>query len=198
MKSTAGDKRIIVGISGASGVIYAIRLLEVLRERTDLETHVVLSPSAEMTLRVETSYRKEDVQRLAHRYYDYGNVAAAIASGSFLTRGMVIAPCSIRSVGALANSLGDNLIVRAADVCLKENRRVVLLVRETPLHVGHLKLLVRVAEMGAVVLPPVPAFYHEPRNIDDIVMHTIGKVLDQFGIDVQAFRRWQDRMPDVE
>lgn len=198
MTGASADKRLIVGISGASGVIYAIRLLEVLRERTDLETHVVLSPSAEMTLRVETPYRKEDVQRLAHRFYDYHNVAAAIASGSFLTSGMVIAPCSIRSVGALANSLGDNLIVRAADVCLKENRRVVLLVRETPLHVGHLKLLVRVAEMGAVVLPPVPAFYHEPESVDDIVMHTIGKVLDQFGIDVQAFRRWQDRMPEVE
>jgi len=191
------EKRIIVGISGASGAIYAIRLLEVLRERTDLETHVVLSPSAELTLKVETKYTKRDVQELAHRFYDYENVAAAIASGSFLTLGMIVAPCSIRSVGALANSLGDNLLVRAADVCLKESRRVVLVVRETPLHIGHLKLLVRVAEMGAIVLPPVPAFYHQPKELDDIVMHTVGKILDQFNIDVQAFRRWQDRMPEV-
>lgn len=195
---TPPDKRLIVGISGASGVVYAIRLLQILRERTDFETHVVMSPTAELTLRVETKYSTDEVKQLAHRWYDFDNVAAAISSGSFLTRGMVIIPCSVRSLGALVNSLGNNLLVRAADVCLKEKRRVVLVVRETPLHVGHLRLMVNAAEMGAVVLPPVPAFYHNPNSIDDIVLHTVGKVLDQFGIDVQAFRRWQDRMPEIE
>ncbi len=193
----APTNRIIVGISGASGTIYGIRLLQLLRERTDFETHVVVSPSAELAMRIETKFSLEDVKRLAHRFYDYNNVAAAISSGSFLTTGMIVAPCSVRSLGALVNSLGDNLLVRAADVCLKENRRVVLLLRETPLHIGHLRLMVRAAEMGAVLLPPVPAFYHNPTTIDDIVLHTVGKALDQFGIDVKAFRRWQDRMPAI-
>lgn len=192
-----GEKRIIIGISGASGVIYGIRLLELLRERTDFETHLVISPTAELALRIETKYQVADLKRLAHRFHDYKNVAAAISSGSFLTTGMIIAPCSVRTLGALVNSIDDNLLVRAADVCLKESRRVILLVRETPLHIGHLRLMVRAAEMGAVLLPPVPAFYHNPTTIEDLVLHTVGKALDQFGIDVQAFRRWQDRMPDT-
>ena len=196
-QAAAAEKRLIVGISGASGAIYAVRLLQVIRERTDLETHVVVSPTAELTLKLETPYTIKDIEKLAHRIYAYTNVAAAIASGSFLVRGMIIAPCSVRTLGAIANSLGDNLLVRAADVCLKESRRVVLMLRETPLHLGHLRLMVRAAENGAVLLPPVPAFYHQPKSIDDLVMHTVGKALDQFGVDVQAFRRWQDRMPEV-
>lgn len=191
------EKRIIIGISGASGVIYGIRLLELLRERTDFETHLVISPTAELAIRIETDYHVADIKQLAHRFHNYENVAAAISSGSFLTTGMIIAPCSVRTLGALVNSIDDNLLVRAADVCLKESRRVVLLVRETPLHIGHLRLMVRAAEMGAILLPPVPAFYHNPTTIDDLVLHTVGKALDQFGIDVQAFRRWQDRMPDL-
>jgi flavin prenyltransferase len=192
-----GDKRIIIGISGASGVIYGIRLLQLLRERTDFETNLVISPTAELAVRIETDYEIADTKRLAHRSHNYENVAAAISSGSFLTAGMIIAPCSVRTLGALVNSIDDNLLVRAADICLKESRRVVLLVRETPLHIGHLRLMVRAAEMGAVLLSPVPAFYHNLASIDDIVLHTVGEALDQFHIDVQAFRRWQDRMPDI-
>jgi len=196
--SVPPDKRLIIGLSGASGVIYGIRLLEILRERTDIECHVVMTHAAKLTLRVETRYRLSDVQRLAHRFYDFRNLAAALSSGSFRTAGMIIAPCSVRTLGALVNSIDNNLLVRAADVCLKERKPVVLLVRETPFHIGHLRLMVRAAEMGAVILPPVPAFYHKPETIDDLVLHTVGKALDQFGIDVKAFRRWQDRMPEVD
>ncbi|MFQ5667325.1 MAG: UbiX family flavin prenyltransferase [Candidatus Binatia bacterium] len=198
MSQVPGARRIIIGLSGASGVIYGVRLLEVLRERTDMECHVVMTRIAELTLRVETRYRTNDIEQLAHRLYDCSNLAAAISSGSFRTAGMIVAPCSVRTLGALVNSIDDNLLVRAADVCLKERRPVVLLVRETPLHLGHLRLMAQAAEMGAVILPPVPAFYHRPKTIDDLVLHTVGKSLDQFGIDVQAFRRWQDRMPVSE
>ena len=185
------QERMIVGISGASGVIYGVRLLEVLRERTNFECDVIMTPTAELTLRLETKYRRSDVKRVAHRLHDHRNLAASISSGSVQTAGMIIAPCSMRTLGAVVNSLNDNLLVRAADVCLKERRPLVLMIRETPLHLGHLRLLVQAAEIGAVILPPVPAFYQRPKTIDDLIMHSIGKALDQFGVDVRAFRRWQ-------
>jgi 4-hydroxy-3-polyprenylbenzoate decarboxylase len=183
-------KRIIVGITGASGPHYGVRLVEVLREQTGVEIHLVISRGGVETMRYELSREVRSVASLAHQMYEEGDLAAAIASGTFLTDGMVIAPCSIKTLGQLANSLNDNLIVRAADVCLKERRPVVLVVRETPLHLGHLRLMERVTEAGAVVLPPVPAFYHRPITVDEIVNHTVVKILDQFKIHVDLIERW--------
>ncbi|MEW6425484.1 MAG: UbiX family flavin prenyltransferase [Bacillota bacterium] len=181
--------RIIIGITGASGAIYGIRLLEVLR-RQEIETHLIITDSAKKIISVETDYLIEQVEAFADFVYDNHDLGAPLASGSFPADGMIIAPCSIKTVSALAHSFNDNLLVRAADVTLKEKRKIVVVPRETPLHLGHLRLLAALAELGAVIVPPVPAFYHLPKSIDDLINHTVGKVLDQFGIKHQLFRRW--------
>ena len=193
-------KRIIVGLSGASGVIYGIRTLMHLRAVEDVETHVVMSEGAGVNIRIETDYDPDEVLAMADVVHRPDNLAAAIASGSFKTAGMIVAPCSIKSLSAIANSYADNLLTRAADVCLKENRKLVLLVRETPLHKGHLELLVRAADIGAMILPPVPAFYHKPRTIEDIIDQTIGKAFDLLDIEHELFRRWGERRraPEAE
>jgi flavin prenyltransferase len=183
-------KRLMVGISGSSGPHYGVRLLEVLRP-LDVEVHLVMSAAAHRTIEFEMGRDPAEVAALADVRHDERDVGAGPASGTFLTDGMVVAPCSIRTLSAIANSANDNLIVRAADVCLKEGRRLVLVVRETPLHLGHLRLMARAAETGAVILPPVPAFYHRPETIQDLVDHTVAKVLDQFGIHVDLVPRWE-------
>lgn len=182
-------KRLIVGISGASAAIYGIRLLEVLKE-TEVETHLVISSAAKKIILMETDFTVEEVEVMADYVYDIDDLGAAIASGSFKTDGMVIIPCSIKSLSAIANSYGANLLLRAADVTLKERRRLVAVVRETPLHRGHLQLMLRATDMGAIVFPPLPAFYHRPKTVEDIVDHTVGRVLDLFDIDHALFERW--------
>jgi 4-hydroxy-3-polyprenylbenzoate decarboxylase len=182
--------RVVVGISGASGSIYGIRLLEVLRDVPGLETHLIVSRAAKRTLVDETDLRVSDVEALATRVYDDRDIGAALASGSFRTTGMVVAPCSIKTLSALATSHADTLIARAGDVTLKEGRPLVVVVRETPLHVGHLRQMLALAEMGAVILPPVPAFYHRPRTIRDLVDHTVGRVLDRLGIAHGLVTEW--------
>jgi 4-hydroxy-3-polyprenylbenzoate decarboxylase len=174
--------RIVVAITGATGVIYGVRLLEALGGIPDIETHLVFSGPGKRTLIEETDYAVRDVERLARVVHDVKDIGASIASGSFWTAGMVIAPCSIRTAGAIATGVTGNLVTRAADVTLKEGRALILLVRETPLHVGHLRTLVALAEIGATVLPPMPAFYHRPKGIDDLVNHTIARVLDRLGL----------------
>jgi 4-hydroxy-3-polyprenylbenzoate decarboxylase len=184
-------RRIVVAVSGASGAIYGVRLVEVLAERSEVESHLILSASAETTVRYETGRDPDELRRLADAAYDEHEMAAPVASGSFLTSAMVVAPCSMRTLSGVANSANDNLIVRAADVHLKERRPLVLLVRETPLHAGHLRLMAEATAAGAVILPPVPGFYTRPRTIADIVDHTLGKVLDLVGIhDHGLFPRW--------
>ena len=182
-------KRLVVGISGASAAIYGIRLLEVLRER-DVETHLVITPVAKEIILLETDFTVEEVEAMANYAYDIDNMGAAIASGSFKTDGMVIIPCSIKSLSAIANSYSANLLLRAADVTLKERRRLVAVVRETPLHRGHLQLMLRLTDMGAIIFPPLPAFYNRPKTIEDIIDHTVGRVLDFFDIDHTLFERW--------
>ncbi len=184
------NKRLIIGITGASGVIYGIRALEFLATLEEVETHLILSEGAKVNIAVETDYKVEAIQALADVCHSDANLAASIASGSFQTDGMMIVPCSIKTLSGVANSHADNLLVRAADVVLKEQRKLVLVVRETPLHLGHLRLQVQAAECGAVIMPPVPAFYQEPKSVDDIVDHTVGRLLDQFGIDNELFKRW--------
>lgn len=174
--------RLVVGISGASGVIYGIRLLEVLREVPDLETHLVMSSAARKTIALETDRRPAEVAKLADVSYRFNDIAAAISSGSFQTDGMVVIPCSMGTLSAIALSASDNLLTRAADVALKDRRRLVLVPRETPLHLGHLRLMVQVTEMGAVICPPVPAFYQHPATIVEIIDHTLSRVLDLLGI----------------
>ena len=181
--------KLVVGLSGASGVIYGIRFLEALRQ-AGVESHLVLTPPAQKIIRIETDHSVEAVKALATRVYAPDDIGAAIASGSFPMDGMAVVPCSIKSMAAIAYSHSDNLLVRAADVTLKERRRLVLLVRETPLHLGHLRAMVRLSEMGAVIMPPAPAFYHAPQTVDDIVNHTVGKVLDLLGIEHTLFKRW--------
>ena len=180
-----------MGISGSSGAVYGARLLEVLAGVPDVETHLVMTRGAEATIGYETSYDPDQVRAFAAACYDDANVGAAIASGTFLTDGMIVAPCSIKTLSAIANSYADNLLVRAADVALKERRRLVLVVRETPLHLGHLRLMTAATEAGAVILPPVPGFYTRPSTIAQVVDHTITKVLDQFGLDASLVDRWQ-------
>lgn len=182
--------RLVVGLSGASGVVYGIRLLEVLRDQADIETHLVVSGGARRTIELETDFALEQVEALADHVHDARDLAAPLSSGSFRTMGMVVAPCSIKTLSGIAHSYNDNLLIRAADVTLKERRRLVLLPRETPLHLGHARLLVQVLEMGAIVMPPVPALYHRPRTIDDVVNHTVSRVLDLFGIDNELVSRW--------
>jgi 4-hydroxy-3-polyprenylbenzoate decarboxylase len=183
-------RRIVVGISGASGTIYGLRLLERLRDVPGVETHAVVSPSARRTAGFELDVPPAHLEAAAHVTHRYQDLAAPISSGSFRTDGMIVAPCSVRSLSGIANSNSDNLLVRAADVTLKERRPLLLLLRETPLHIGHLRLMLRAAEMGAVIAPPVPAFYNRPVTIDDIVDYTVDRVLDQFGIELPSLRRW--------
>ncbi|MEZ4512931.1 MAG: UbiX family flavin prenyltransferase [Chloroflexota bacterium] len=186
-------KRLIIGISGASGVIYGIRLLEILQGVADVETHLVMSSAAKRTILLETDYQISQVEALADQLYSFNDIAAAISSGSFKTMGMVVIPCAIKTLSAIANSYSDNLLARAADVVLKDRRKLVLVVRETPLHLGHLRLLTTAAEIGAIIVPPVPAFYHRPATIDDIINQTVNRVLDLFEIelDEDLFTRWQ-------
>lgn len=186
-------KRLIVGISGASGAIYGVRLLQVLRDVAEVETHLVMSQAARQTLSLETDYSLRDVQALADVVHDARDIAASISSGSFKTAGMVILPCSIKTLSGIVNSFTDTLVTRAADVILKERRPLVLCVRETPLHLGHLRLMTQAAELGAVIMPPVPAFYHRPQSLDDVINQTVNRVLDQFDIDLpdDLFTRWQ-------
>ena len=185
-------RKLIIGISGASGAVYGIRALQVLRDISDIETHLVLSPSAKRTILEETDWEVPAVEALADVVHSHRDIGAAIASGSFQTSGMLVAPCSIKSLSGIVNSYSDNLLTRAADVCLKERRRLVLLVRETPLHLGHIELLGQAARYGAVVLPPMPAFYNRPKTVGDIVDHSVGKALDQFDIPHQLFKRWKE------
>ncbi|WP_317178763.1 UbiX family flavin prenyltransferase [Lelliottia amnigena] len=186
-------KRLIVGISGASGAIYGVRLLQVLRDVPEVETHLVMSQAARQTLTLETDFSLRDVQALANVVHDARDIAASISSGSYKTAGMVILPCSIKTLSGIVNSYTDTLVTRAADVVLKERRPLVLCVRETPLHLGHLRLMTHAAELGAVIMPPVPAFYHRPQSLDDVINQTVNRVLDQFDIDLpeDLFTRWQ-------
>jgi len=185
-------KRLIIGISGASGAIYGVRLLQVLRDVAEVETHLVMSQAARQTLALETNLSLREVQALADVVHDARDIAASISSGSFKTAGMAILPCSIKTLSGIVNSYTDGLLTRAADVVLKERRPLVLCVRETPLHLGHLRLMTQAAELGAVVMPPVPAFYHRPQTIDDLINQTVNRVLDQFDIELpeDLFTRW--------
>ncbi|HEY2875195.1 MAG TPA: UbiX family flavin prenyltransferase [Reyranella sp.] len=183
------DQRLIVGISGASGVIYGVRLLQAL-EKLPVETHLVMTRTAEVALAHETDFKVEDVRRLADVAFRIDDLAAAISSGSYRTIGMIVAPCSMRSLGEIANGITSNLLTRAADVVLKERRRLVLVARETPLHAIHLRNMTTLAEMGAIIAPPVPAFYNRPKTLDDVIDHTIGRVLDLFDLDTGKVKRW--------
>jgi len=183
------QQRLVVGITGATGVIYGITLLKVLK-KIGIETHLIISEAGKRNIEIETDYDVEEVIKLATATYDDHDVGAALASGSFLTMGMVVIPCTIKTLSGIANSYATNLLVRAADVTLKEGRKLVLVVRETPLHLGHLELMARAARMGAHILPPIPAFYHAPKKIEDIINQNIGKVLDYFGLNHSLFRRW--------
>jgi 4-hydroxy-3-polyprenylbenzoate decarboxylase len=183
-------RRLVIGISGASGVIYGVRTLQLL-QHAGIETHLVMSKSAEMTLAYETDYRAKDVRALAAVCHPIGDIGASISSGSFPTIGMLIAPCSIRSMSEIASGVTSTLLTRAADVVLKERRRLVLAVRESPLHAGHLRTMTLLSEIGAVISPIVPAFYNRPQSVDDIINHTVGRLLDLFGIETGVVRRWQ-------
>lgn len=194
-------RRLIVGVSGATGAIYGVRILEILSKIEDVETHLVLTKAGKMTIQVETPYSVKDVETMADVVHDVNNVGASISSGSFRTAGMVIAPCSMKSMSGIAHSLGGDLLVRAADVILKERKKLVLVARETPLHLGHLEAMVALTRMGAVIFPPVPAFYHRPKTLDDVINQTVTRILDQFDIDVKLFHRWDEegmsRHPDA-
>ena len=181
---------LLIGITGASGAIYGIRLLEILSGERNIETHLIVSQAGKIIIEHETDWRLEDVKSLADYSYDINDIGARIASGSFSRDGMIITPCSMKSLSALANSYADNLLTRAADVTLKEKKKLVLLVREAPLHLGHLRNMKTLTEMGAIIFPPVPAFYHKPQTIQDVVDQTLGRVLDIFGIEHGLFHRW--------
>lgn len=186
-------KRLIIGLSGASGALFGVRLLQVLQPLVEVETHLIMSQSARQTLALETDFSVRDVQALADVVHDSRDIAASLSSGSFKTAGMVILPCSIKTLSGIVHSYSDNLLTRAADVVLKERRPLVLCVRETPLHLGHLRMMTAAAEMGAVIMPPVPAFYHRPKSVQEIVDQTVNRVLDQFDIELphDLFTRWQ-------
>ena len=185
-------KRLIVAITGASGVIYGIRALEILRSIKDIESHVILSPSAARTMAEETDYEIDTVRKLADVLYNHKDIGAAISSGSFKTEGMLVAPCSVKTLSGIANCFDEELVVRAADVCLKERRRVVLMFRETPLHAGHIRLMQQATLNGAIVMPPVPGFYSRPQSIADMVTQSVGRALDLLGIDAGVVKRWKD------
>lgn len=182
--------RIVVGISGASGSIYGFRVLEKLRARPEVETHLILTRSAERTAHLETGKTAAEFKALAHHWYPLEDIGARLASGSYLTAAMVIAPCSIHSMSAIAAGLSSNLLLRAADVCLKERRKLILMVRESPFHLGHLKAMLALTEMGAIIAPPVPGFYHKPETVEDIVDHSVDRVLDLLGLPADDARRW--------
>jgi flavin prenyltransferase len=183
-------RRLVIGISGASGTIYGIRMLELLK-KTDIETHLVMSKSAEMTMVYETKYKPKDVRALASVNHPPADIGASISSGSFPTMGMIVVPCSIRTMSEIATGVTSTLVTRAADVVLKEKRRLVLALRETPLHGGHLRTLTTLADIGAIVAPIVPAFYNKPKTVDDIINHTVGRLLDLFGVETKLVKRWQ-------
>ena len=187
-------KKLIVGMSGSSGVIYGIRMLEILKTISGVETHLVMSPYAKLNVSIETPYDTKYVEGLADEVHSHNNQAASIASGSFRTLGMVVAPCSMKSLSAIVNSYADSLLVRAADVVLKERRPLVLMPRESPLHLGHCKLLYEAAQLGAVISPPLPAFYNQPQTIDDLVNHSVGRVLDLFDLDAGIIKRWKGKI----
>ena len=188
-------KRIAVAISGASGAIYGIRFLELLRGLSDVESHLIVSEAARRTIVEETDYVPRDVEAMATHRYSNKDIGAALASGSFKTHGMVVVPCSIKTAAAIAHCLADTLIARAADVTLKEGRPLILVVRESPLHLGHLRVLTSLAEMGAVILPPMPAFYNRPKQIDELVTHTLARVLDRLGLPHTLVPEWQGTTP---
>jgi flavin prenyltransferase len=188
--STSQKPRLIVGLSGSSGLPYGIRLLEVLHKLRSHEVHLILTDAAKLNISVETDWRVKDVEALADVVHNVMNISASIASGSFHTEGMIVAPCSIRTLSAITHSFSDNLLVRAADVVLKERRRLVVMPREAPLHAGHCKLLYEASQLGIIVFPPMPTFYGRPRTVDDMVNTTIGRVLDLFGIDAGLVKRW--------
>jgi flavin prenyltransferase len=188
--TTAPPRRLTIGISGASGTVYGIRMLELLRD-TDVETHLVMSRSAEMTLAYETDLKVKDIRALARVNHPNTDIGASISSGSFQTMGMVVVPCSIKTMSEIATGVTGSLLSRAADVVLKERRRLVLAVRETPLHGGHLRTMAQLADIGAIIAPIMPAFYNRPKTIDDIINHTVGRLLDLFGLDTPVVKRWQ-------
>jgi 4-hydroxy-3-polyprenylbenzoate decarboxylase len=185
-------RRIIIAITGASGVVYGVRALQLLRQVEDIETHAVISPSAFRTAIDEIDMSADEIKGLADVLYNYKDIGAAISSGSFRTAGMLVAPCSVKTLSGIANCYNDELIVRAADVCLKERRRVVLLFRETPLHAGHIALMDQATRNGAIVMPPVPAFYSKPKSLDEMVTQTVGRALDLFDIHLPMVKRWKD------
>lgn len=185
----SNPERLIIGISGASGIVLGVRLLETLRE-TGIQTHLVMTRSAKVTLAHELTIKVSEIEKLANQVHSIDDIGSAISSGSFKTMGMIVAPCSIRSLSKISTGVASNLLTRAADVTLKERRRLVLLVRETPLHLGHLRSMTQVTEMGAIVMPPVPAFYALPTTVDDVVNHTVGRVLDLFNIETGLVKRW--------
>lgn len=186
------SKRIVIGITGASGVIYGVKTLQLLAEK-GIETHLIISETGKQNIEIETTYKARDVEAMANYTYDIDDIGASLASGSFITEGMIIAPCTIKTLSGIANSYTSNLLVRAADVTLKEKRKLVLVVRETPLHKGHIRLMGMAADYGAHILPPVPSFYHQPKTIDDIIHQTIGKIFDYLGIKHDLFKRWGEK-----
>jgi len=185
-------KRLIIAITGASGAIYGIRALQALQSADEIETHLVISPSAQYTIAEETDMPVDEINGLAGQVYNFKDIGASLSSGSYPTLGMLIAPCSVKTLSGIANCYDDNLIVRAADVCLKERRKVVALLRETPLHLGHLKIMEQATLNGVIVMPPVPAFYHRPTTIDGIINQTVGRALDLFDLDVDLVERWKE------
>lgn len=188
---------LIIGITGASGVIYGIRLLEVLSTRKDVETHLIISQAGETNIKYETGWKIEDVKALANFSYDIHDMGAQLASGSFKNDGMIVIPCTMKTLSALANSYSDNLLTRAGDVALKERRKLILVARETPLHLGYIRNMERLSEIGAIILPPAPSFYYQPKTIEDIIDHILGKILDILGIEHNLFPRWSG-LPDKE
>ncbi len=188
-------KRLIIGITGASGVIYGLRMLEVLKKK-DVETHLIISEPAKLNIKIETDYDVDHVLAMADFTYSNTDTAASVASGSFLNMGMVVVPCTVKTLSGIANAYADNLLIRSADVQLKEKRKLALIFRETPLHKGHLRLLTQAVDMGAHIIPPMPAFYHHPKTIDDIIDQTVGKVLDYMGIEHGLFKRWNNSALD--
>ena len=188
--TTKTPRRLVIGISGASGTIYGVRMLELLK-KMDIETHLVMSKSAEMTLVYETDYKPKDIRALASVNHPMADIGASISSGSFATMGMIVVPCSIRTMSEIATGVTSSLMSRAADVVLKEKRRLVLAVRETPLHSGHLRTLASLSDIGAIIAPIVPAFYNKPKTVDDVINHTVGRLLDLFGIETKLVKRWQ-------
>ncbi|MFH1003598.1 MAG: UbiX family flavin prenyltransferase [Chloroflexota bacterium] len=187
--------RLIIGITGATGAIYGVRLMEVLSQAKDVETHLIISDAGSINIEYETDWKTEDVIALADYTYDVNDITARLSSGSFKRDGMIVAPCTVKTMSALANSYTSNLVVRAGDVTLKEGKKLLLLVRETPLHIGHIRNMERLAEMGAIIMPPIPAFYHRPQTIQDLVDHTVGKALDFFDIEHNLFERWRGINP---